>query len=99
MSPHSRYYSPDQTDEPTGAGLTHEHSAEEYTIDVPQGTAAMSDDDNVTAAENAVNAKDDQERLSDKDSTILGAGGAAGGLSGDGKRTDEYDAAVMGIGD
>jgi hypothetical protein len=33
------------------------------------------------------------------DQTILGAGGLAGGLSGDGTYTDEYDAAVMGLGD
>ncbi len=38
---------------------------------------------------------------SDEDDTILGLGpnSSAGGLSGDGERTDEYDAAVMGIGD
>ncbi|WP_281167532.1 hypothetical protein [Spirosoma luteum] len=39
------------------------------------------------------------ERLPDDDSTILGAGGLAGGLSGDGERTDEYDAAVMELDD
>jgi hypothetical protein len=33
------------------------------------------------------------------DPTILGAGGLAGGLSGDGTYTDEYDAAVMGLDD
>lgn len=93
MTTHNKYYSPDQADEQTDAGLKHEHSAEEHTLDVPQGTAAMSDDDNLTAAE------DNEERLGDGDSTILGAGGLAGGLSGDGERTDEYDAAVMGIGD
>lgn len=43
--------------------------------------------------------KEDLERTGDDDTTILGAGGAAGGLSGDGERTDEYDAAVMGLDD
>ena len=41
----------------------------------------------------------DQANVRGGDSTILGAGGLAGGLSGDGERTDEYDAAVMGLGD
>lgn len=99
MSPHSKHYSPDQADEPTGAGLPHEATADEHTIDLPQGTAAMSDTDNKVAAENVLSTEDDEPRLSDDDSTILGAGGLAGGLSGDGERTDEYDAAVMGIGD
>ena len=48
-------------------------------IDVPQGTAAMSDDDNLTAAENVMRAEEGDERLPDNDSTILGAGGSAGG--------------------
>lgn len=43
--------------------------------------------------------KEDLERIGKDDTTILGAGGAAGGLSGDGERTDEYDAAVMGLDD
>jgi hypothetical protein len=41
----------------------------------------------------------DQANVRGGDSTILGAGGAAGGLSGDGERTNEYDAAVMGLDD
>lgn len=41
----------------------------------------------------------DQANVRGGDSTILGVGGAAGGLSGDGERTDEYDAAVMGLDD
>jgi hypothetical protein len=99
MNPHNRYYSPNQADEATAASLIHEATAEEHTIDVPQGTAAMSDNDNKVAAENVMSTEDGEERLSDCDSTILGAGGLAGGLSGDGERTDEYDAAVNGIGD
>lgn len=99
MSPHSRYYSPDQAAEPTGAGLQHEATAEEHTIDLPQGTASMSDNDNKVAAENVMSSEDDEQRWSDDDSTILGAGGLSGGLSGDGERTDEYEAAVMGIDD
>jgi hypothetical protein len=43
--------------------------------------------------------KDDLDRIGTDDTTVLGAGGAAGGLSGDGERTDEYDAAVMGLDD
>ncbi|GAB3540525.1 hypothetical protein GCM10027577_04540 [Spirosoma fluminis] len=42
---------------------------------------------------------EDLERMGEDDSTILGAGGTAGGLSGDGERTDEYDAAVFGLDD
>ena len=57
MNPHKKYYSPNQTDAATAASLTHEASAEEHTIDVPQGTAAMSDDDNRTAAENVMRAQ------------------------------------------
>lgn len=58
-------------------------SADEHAIDQPQDG---------TFADN---------EASDEDDTILGLGptGSAGGLSGDGERTDEYDAAVMGIGD
>lgn len=97
MNPFIRYYNPGQADESTNAGLTHEATAEEHTIDLPQGTAAMSDNDNEDATENAMST--DAERLSSGDSTILGAGGLTGGLSGDGERTDEYDAAVNGIGD
>ena len=42
---------------------------------------------------------EDIERMGENDPTILGAGGTAGGLSGDGERTDEYDAAVFGLDD
>lgn len=99
MNPRSNYYSPGQTNELTGAHSDQEAAAEEHTIDAPQGTAALSDNDNAVAAENVTRALEDEERLNESDSTILGAGGSAGGLSGDGERTDEYDAAVMGIGD
>ena len=91
--------SPDHTDQPRAAHSSGEAATDEHTIDAPQGTAAMSDDDNQVAAENVLRAESDEVRLSDNDSTILGAGGLAGGLSGDGERTDEYDAAVMGLDD
>ena len=67
-------------------------SADEHAIDQPQdGTFADNEASSSTAGDQA----------SDEDDTILGLGpiGSAGGLSGDGERTDEYDAAVMGIGD
>lgn len=72
-------------------------SASEHTIDVAGGI-------NITGEEG----KADAERLTstqtdakdeEGDSTILGAGGLAGGLSGDGERTNEYDAAVMRLDD
>ena len=99
MNPKNRFYSPNQADESTNDGLAHEATDEEHSIDLPQGTAAMSDNDNKAAVENLMSIQNDEERLNDGDSSILGAGGLAGGLSGDGERTDEYDAAVNGIGD
>lgn len=97
MSPYNRYYSPDQAHKATdaGLGLRHEDTAEEHTINLPPDTAALSDNEDAT--ENIMTT--DEERLNGGDSTILGAGGLAGGLSGDGERTDEYDAAVNGLGD
>ncbi|GAB3699686.1 hypothetical protein GCM10027592_26000 [Spirosoma flavus] len=94
-----RYHSPNQADDLLEGYVNHENSAEEHTIDAPQGTAAMSDNDQEVTTDNLSFTDDDTERLGEEDNTILGAGGSAGGLSGDGERTDEYDAAVWGIGD
>ncbi|WP_420147503.1 hypothetical protein [Spirosoma sp.] len=99
MDSRSKYDRPDQTNKLTNAHSGEEAAAEEHTIDVQQGTAALSDNDQAIAARNVTRAVEDEDRLNEEDTTILGAGGSAGGLSGDGERTDEYDAAVMGIGD
>ena len=88
MNTQIRYYHPEPT-EATGAGL----SADEHAIDQPQDSAS---------ADRAISSSTDAgAQTSDEDDTILGLGPnrSAGGLSGDGERTDEYDAAVMGIGD
>ncbi|WP_018620424.1 hypothetical protein [Spirosoma luteum] len=99
MTSTSRQPNPDQTAEPTGSRLNNEAAAEEHTIDAPQGTAALSDNDNAVAAQHIMDTEANETTDSKDDSTILGADGLAGGLSGDGERTNEYDAAVMGLDD
>jgi hypothetical protein len=91
-------YSPDPANE---AGA----SADEHAIDAPQSAGITSEESSLDAerlTRTKAEAKDeggDQANAREGDSTILGAGGLAGGLSGDGERTDEYDAAVMGLDD
>lgn len=84
MNTQIRNYYPALTDL-EGAGP----SADEHAIDQPQDGAFADSETNET-----------EDQTSDDD-TILGVGPnrSAGGLAGDGERTDEYDAAVMGIGD
>lgn len=87
MNMRIQYYHPDSASEPGGG----EPSTDEHAIDQPLTSGLAGTRSNAEA----------EEQASDEDDTILGLGPnhEAGGLSGDGERTDEYDAAVMGIGD
>lgn len=94
-----RYYSPENESVSGGA------SASQHAKDAPQGmdvTREDANDDAERLTSTRTEMKEDggdQANVRGGDSTILGAGGLAGGLSGDGERTDEYDAAVMGLDD
>ncbi|WP_381523854.1 hypothetical protein [Spirosoma soli] len=98
-----KFYSPDGADETAATGLGEGTAADDAVIGQDRNERT---DDAENTAGYLTNAKSDakadggdQANVRGGDSTILGAGGAAGGLSGDGERTDEYDAAVMGLDD
>ena len=103
MNKRIRVYSPDGADEATGLGAG--TSADERSVtDTHEGEWRGEND--MVSANHLTDAKldakadgGDQANVRGGDSTILGAGGLAGGLTGDGERTDEYDAAVMGLDD
>ena len=99
MNLKNSYYSPANETE----GI--EHAAHEHTIDAPEDASLANEEENTdaeklsgTSTEASYDTDNQQDRQKDY-SSILGAGGLAGGLSGDGERTDEYDAAVMGLDD
>ncbi|ADB40143.1 hypothetical protein [Spirosoma linguale] len=100
MNTQIRQYS-NQVEDTSGPGP----SASEHTIDVAGGINITREEGNEDAerlTSTKTDAKDeggDQANARGGDSTILGADGLAGGLSGDGERTNEYDAAVMGLDD
>ncbi|GAB4023375.1 hypothetical protein [Spirosoma koreense] len=93
MNTVTRYYSPDQEQQTEGGSAADNRPVDPQQTDTPSSAAS---DAAETAGEGS-----SQDGTAEPDSTILGVGPnrAAGGLSGDGSRTDEYDAAVMGIGD
>ncbi|HEX9957573.1 MAG TPA: hypothetical protein VGA96_09955 [Fibrella sp.] len=85
-------YSPDGTDQPAGTGSP----ADEKLVEEQHDREWRGEEE--PTGGNLTNLQLDPKSEGD-DQTILGAGGLAGGLSGDGTYTDEYDAAVMGLGD
>ena len=98
-------YSPDGPDETISPSSG--TSPDEQFATTEQQNAWRGNEEGVTAND-LTNAKldaksdgGDQANVRGGDSTIMGLGdhGEAGGLSGDGERTDEYDAAVMGLDD
>jgi hypothetical protein len=105
MNRQIRLYSPDGRDETTSAGSETGMTTGGQSAGGEQEPIAERDNDSSSAGHltNArLDAKSDggdQANVRGGDSTILGSGGTAGGLSGNGDRTDEYDAAVMGLDD
>jgi hypothetical protein len=104
MNMNRKIHSPDRADEMSGTP-TDGTSADERSITNEHERDWRGEEDTDTAGHltsTKLDAKEDggdQANVRGGDSTILGAGGGAGGLSGDGERTDEYDAAVMGLDD
>jgi len=103
MNKQIRVYSPDGADDAAGLGAG--TSADEQSVTGAHESGWRGEND-MESANHLTDAKlddkadgGDQANARGGDSTILGAGGLAGGLSGDGERTDEYDAAVMGLDD
>lgn len=84
-------YSPDEPEDAARvASVNDESLADERPLD------AVRDEDGSNSAEHLTNARldtksdgGDQANVRGGDSTVLGAGGTAGGLSGNGDQTDE----------
>lgn len=101
MNMHSKLYSPDGADEQGNMNMTSGTSADEQFVQQAheEDWRGGTDEDNTAETESKLTNLQLDPKPGGDDQTILGAGGLAGGLSGDGTYTDEYDAAVMGLGD
>lgn len=96
-----RFYNPHGSDETASSSSGDDtQTNKESTTESPEGDWRSEADK--TSAGHLTNAKldaksegGDQANVRGGDSTVLGAGGGAGGLSGNGERTDESDLTLM----